>query len=127
MPNYLHKIDIKEIDLNLLSILKVLLDEVSVTKASEKSNLSQFATSHALQRLRKMFNDPLLERSASTMSPIFGAIALRASLDNIILNIEQLVIEPIFVPAIAEETIHISASDYRTTLILPSVIKQLSL
>jgi len=41
----MHQIDIKEIDLNLLNILKVLLDEVSVTKASEKLNLSQSATS----------------------------------------------------------------------------------
>ncbi|PZO39205.1 MAG: hypothetical protein DCF19_14635 [Pseudanabaena frigida] len=59
----MHQIDIKHLDLNLLTILKVLLDEKSVTKASEKLNLSQSATSHALKRLRKMLNDPLLERS----------------------------------------------------------------
>ena len=123
----MHQIDIKGIDLNLLNILKVLLDEVSVTKASEKLSLSQSATSHALQRLRKMFNDPLLERSAKGMRPTPRAIALRASLKNILLNIEQLVAETIFVPALAEGTIHIASSDYGTTVILPSVIKQLSL
>ena len=41
-------IDIKQIDLYLLTVLKVLLDETNVTKASEKLNLSQSATSHAL-------------------------------------------------------------------------------
>jgi len=123
----MHQIDIKEIDLNLLNILKVLLDEVSVTKASEKLNLSQSATSHALQRLRKMFNDPLLERSASGMRPTPRAIALRASLGNILHDIEQLVTEPIFIPALATGTLRIAASDYATTVILPPILKYLSL
>ncbi len=123
----MHQIDIKQIDLNLLSILKVLLDESNVTRASEKLNLTQSATSHALQRLRKMFNDPLLERSASGMRPTPRAIALQASLENILLDIKKLVEEPIFVPEFAQGKIHIASSDYGTTVILPSVIKQIAL
>ena len=122
----MHQIDIKQIDLNLLNVLKVLLDEVSVTKASEKLNLSQSAISHALQRLRKTFNDPLLERVASGMRPTSRAIALRESLENILRDIEQLVAEPIFIPELAKGTLRIAASDYATTVILPTVLKELS-
>jgi DNA-binding transcriptional LysR family regulator len=122
----MHQIDIKQIDLNLLIILKVLLDENNVTKASEKLHLSQSATSHALKRLRKMFNDPLLERSPSGMFPTARALALRESLENILLDIEQLVKEPIFDPESAQGTIRIASSDYGTTVILPLVLKELA-
>ncbi len=122
----MHQIDIKQIDLNLLIILKVLLDESSVTKASEKLNLSQSATSHALKRLRQMFNDPLLERSVAGMRPTPRAIALRESLINILFDIEQLITEPIFIPELAKGKIRIASSDYSTTVILPTVLKQLS-
>jgi DNA-binding transcriptional LysR family regulator len=123
----MHQIDIKDIDLNLLIILKVLLDENNVTKASEKLNLSQSATSHALKRLRKMFNDPLLERSRTGMRPTARALALQASLQNILLEIEQLVEEPIFRPEVATGTVRIAASDYGTTVILPTLLKQLAI
>jgi DNA-binding transcriptional LysR family regulator len=122
----MHQIDIRQLDLNLLNILKVLIDESNVTKASEKLNLSQSATSHALNRLRKMFNDPLLERSPSGMTPTPRALALRESLANILVDIEELVKEPIFVPESARGTIRIAASDYATTVILPPVLKQLA-
>ena len=72
----MHEIDIKHIDLNLLTTLKVLLDEKNVTKASEKLNLSQSATSHALKRLRKMFKDPLLERSSAGMRPTLQSFGI---------------------------------------------------
>ncbi|ELR99163.1 LysR family transcriptional regulator [Gloeocapsa sp. PCC 73106] len=116
---------LQEIDLNLLFILKVLLEEKGVTKASEKLNLTQSATSHALNRLRKMFNDPLLMRSPYGMLPTPRAITLQKSLENILVDIEQLIEEPIFRPETAKGTIRIAASDYANTVILPSVVKEL--
>lgn len=121
----MQQIDIGQIDLNLLRILKVLLDESNVTRASEKLNLSQSATSHALNRLRKMFNDPLLERSSTGMRPTPRALALQASLETILLDIERLIQEPIFLAEQAQGTIRIAASDYATTVILPTVLKEL--
>ena len=122
----MHEIDIKHIDLNLLTTLKVLLDEKNVTKASEKLNLSQSATSHALKRLRKMFKDPLLERSSAGMRPTPRALALRETLEDILLDIEQLVTKPVFIPASVKGILRIAASDYGTTVILPTVLQQLS-
>lgn len=116
---------LKEIDLNLLFILKVLLEEKGVTKASEKLNLTQSATSHALNRLRKVFNDPLLVRSPSGMLPTPRAMALQQSLENILFDIEQLIEEPIFRPEVTKGLIRIAASDYANTIILPSVITQM--
>jgi DNA-binding transcriptional LysR family regulator len=49
-------------DLNLLPILLVVGEEMSLTKASESLGLSQPALSHALSRLREQFDDPLFVR-----------------------------------------------------------------
>jgi DNA-binding transcriptional LysR family regulator len=119
------QIDLKQIDLNLLVILKTLLDENNVTKASEKLHLSQSATSHALKRLRAMFKDPLFERSPLGMIPTPRALALQESLESILADIEKIVAEPIFSPETAEGTIRIATSDYSTTIVLPLVLKEL--
>ncbi|HWC82012.1 MAG TPA: LysR family transcriptional regulator [Pseudonocardiaceae bacterium] len=49
-------------DLNLLTALKALLEEVNVTHAGSRVNMSQPAMSGALARLRRHFDDELLVR-----------------------------------------------------------------
>lgn len=44
----MHKINLLQLDLNLLLVLHALLLERNVTKAGERIGLSQSATSHAL-------------------------------------------------------------------------------
>jgi DNA-binding transcriptional LysR family regulator len=51
------------LDLNLLVVLRELLRERNVTRAAERVGLSQPATSAALARLRKHFDDELLVRA----------------------------------------------------------------
>ena len=122
----MHQINIEQIDLNLLLVLKILLEERNVTKAGERLNLSQSATSHALKRLRLVFDDQLLERSPKGMMPTPRAIGISESLQNILLDIEQIVNVPVFIPELAKGTIRIAASDYATAVILPSVLEELS-
>lgn len=54
-------------DFNLLRPLVVLLEERNVTRAADRLNLSQPATSAALARLRRHYDDELLVRSGRTM------------------------------------------------------------
>lgn len=55
------------IDLNLLIALDALLTEVNVTRAAKRVGLSQPTMSHALNRLRALFEDPLLVRTTRGM------------------------------------------------------------
>jgi DNA-binding transcriptional LysR family regulator len=55
------------IDLNLFVVFDAIYTEGSVTRASRKLNLTQPAISHALGRLRLLFNDPLFERQGHAM------------------------------------------------------------
>ena len=60
---------LKNIDLNLLIYLDVLLREKNVTRAAEQLGITQPAMSNGLKRLRIIFNDPLLIRSSEGMMP----------------------------------------------------------
>jgi DNA-binding transcriptional LysR family regulator len=61
--------DIRAVDLNLLKAFDALVREHAVTRAATRIGLSQPAMSHALARLRVMFNDELFVRSATSMEP----------------------------------------------------------
>ncbi len=58
---------ISRVDLNLFAVFEAIYTEGSVTRASHKLNLTQPAISHALGRLRQLFNDPLFERRGHAM------------------------------------------------------------
>ncbi|TFW31509.1 LysR family transcriptional regulator [Duganella callida] len=60
---------ISRIDLNLFAVFDAIYAESGITRASRKLNLTQPAVSHALNRLRQLFGDPLFERQGHAMIP----------------------------------------------------------
>jgi DNA-binding transcriptional LysR family regulator len=60
---------ISRVDLNLFVVLDAIHAEGSLTAAARKLSLTQPAVSHALGRLRAMFDDPLFERRGQGMAP----------------------------------------------------------
>jgi DNA-binding transcriptional LysR family regulator len=58
----MHGMNIRDKDLNLLSIFVAIGEELNLSRASERLRLSQPALSHALSRLRDQFDDPLFVR-----------------------------------------------------------------
>ncbi len=64
----MRQVNLRSIDLNLLTVLQILIEEQHVTKAADRFNMSQSAVSRALQRLRVLFYDPLLVKGAAGYS-----------------------------------------------------------
>ena len=60
---------ITNIDLNLFIVFDAIYSEGGVSRACRRLNLTQPAVSHALGRLRVMFNDPLFVRRRHVMTP----------------------------------------------------------
>ncbi len=60
---------LSEIDLNLLVVFDAVSREQNLTRAAQKLGLSQPAISHALARLRELFQDSLFTRSGRVMVP----------------------------------------------------------
>ena len=67
---------LRQTDLNLLTILEVLVERQSVSDAADRLGLSQSAASHALQRLRRLLNDEVLVRRGGSMHPTPAALHL---------------------------------------------------
>ena len=118
--------DIHDLDLNLLKTLHALLEERNVSKTLERLVLSQSAVSHALNRLRQYFNDPILIKVQSGMTPTAFAQELKTPLDGIIHDIKKLTGEDSFDPAVEKATFRMTASDYGAGIILPRLIERMA-
>lgn len=64
------------IDLNLLAVFDAIYTRGSVTQAARHLHLTQSAISHALNRLRREFDDPLFVRSGNALVPTALARAI---------------------------------------------------
>jgi DNA-binding transcriptional LysR family regulator len=65
----MNKMNLARIDLNLFVVFETIYAEGGITPAARRLNLSQPAISHALARLRSLFDDPLFARHGHAMAP----------------------------------------------------------
>ena len=68
--------NVPPINLQLLAQFEALIQERHVSRAAERMNIGQPTMSAALSRLRKLFDDPLLVRTAKGMMPTPKALEL---------------------------------------------------
>jgi DNA-binding transcriptional LysR family regulator len=113
----------RDLDLNLIRVLKALSEEGSVTKAGARLGLSQSAVSHALNKMRIAFNDQLFIRGPDGMHPTPRAAELSKLLGGALRQIDAAVGESTFEPATAALEIVVATSDYITSTVFPSVLQ----
>lgn len=118
--------NLKNIDLNLLVYLDVLLRERNVTRAAESLGISQPAMSNGLRRLRKLFSDPLLVRTSGGMSPTERAENLQPMIREAVASIEK-VVQPDrqFDAGSTDRVFRISISDYSESTLLPHMLRRM--
>ncbi|MDQ0662121.1 DNA-binding transcriptional LysR family regulator [Arthrobacter ulcerisalmonis] len=110
---------VKNLDLNLLPQLQVLLELRNVSRAAERLQLSQPATSAAMARLRRHFDDELLVRNGRTYDLTPFAQSLVPLVDEAMLHIQRATrVRSGFDPATSEREFVIAASDYAAALIV---------
>jgi DNA-binding transcriptional LysR family regulator len=117
--------NLRQLDLNLLRTLDVLLAEHNVTRAAQRLHLAQPSVSVQLARLRTVFDDPLLLPGPRGMRPTAKADALREPLRQALAALAQAV-SPVtpFDPGKADNTWRIAATDYsEATIVLPTLGK----
>jgi DNA-binding transcriptional LysR family regulator len=121
-------VNLKNIDLNLLVYLDVLLRERNVTRAAESLGISQPAMSNGLRRLRELFSDPLLVRTSGGMSPTERAEDLQPKIREVVVSIQN-VVQPDrqFDAARASRVFRISVSDYSESTLLPHMLRRMRL
>lgn len=119
--------DLHQLDLNLMMALHLLLKERSVTQAAQKLGKTQSALSHTLNRLRDMFDDPLLVRSGSQMVLTSRAQDLRPKLQDAMTQLEQVIAPPEdFTPSTLQHTFRLISNDWADAVMLPRLLARLA-
>ena len=111
--------NLQSMDLNLLVAFEALMEERNVTRAARRVGLSQPAMSNALTRLRRTFDDPLLVRTPSGMTPTPVAQllieAVHAALSHLRAALEE---KPAFNPAASRRAFQVLTNDYAEIVLL---------
>jgi DNA-binding transcriptional LysR family regulator len=115
--------NLHEEDLNLLVIFEALLDTRSVSKASERLNLSQPSMSNSLARLRKAFDDPMFIRVKNTMEPTSEALRIAGPVREVLARARAEIYQrQLFRPESASQTFTLCMTDVAEAAYLPKLI-----
>jgi DNA-binding transcriptional LysR family regulator len=121
---YIHLMNLASLDLNLLVALDALLLEANVSRAAMRVGLSQPAMSHALQRLRDIFSDPLLVRAGARMELTPRAQGLRGPLAQTLDQVRGLFISDDFDAARSERRFRLMMPDLAVELLVPLLMEK---
>ena len=123
----MHSLPLTSIDVNLLVVLRALLAERHVTRAAARVGLSQSATSHALSRLRELYEDPLLVRSGRTLQLTPRASSLLPLLERGLSDLQHtLTGEAAFEAGTAERAFTIGMADYMQAILMGPLLRRLA-
>ncbi|MHC2436219.1 DNA-binding transcriptional LysR family regulator [Bradyrhizobium sp. USDA 4451] len=123
---YIHLMNLNSLDLNLLVALDALLRDGSVSRAALRLNLSQPATSHALQRLRDLIGDPLLVRNGARMELTPRAQALRSPLAQALDQVRTLFVADDFDATRSERHFRLMMPDLAVELLMPPLMEKVT-
>src|SRR5215207_9877979 len=104
---------LERFNLNLLRVFQALDAERHVTRAAERLRLTQSASSNALARLRRAFQDDLFQRTPQGMEPTALARELSAPVSTALDAVRAATeLNRPFGPATARDEFVVGASDY---------------
>jgi DNA-binding transcriptional LysR family regulator len=120
-------VHLSRIDLNLFVVFDAIYTEGGITRASKRLNLTQPAISHALARLRELFDDPLFVRQGQAMipTPLARAIVdpVREALQGFESTLQRV---DRFDPATARKHFTVGMRDLRELTVLPNLLRSVT-
>lgn len=114
---------IRKVDGGLLLVLQQLLEHGSVTRTAESLSLGQSTISHALTRLRDLFEEPLFIRKSHGLEPTQRALQLQPQVEMLLdLTRDTLGIGYSFDPLTSSRMFSISAPEFVTVTSATSLL-----
>lgn len=112
-----------KLELRQLRILQALMRERNVSRVADQNGVSQQTVSEHLKRLRDVFDDRLFVRSSNGVIPTPLATRLAPRLEKLLFDLDSLLDEEPFNPAVVNGVFHISATDFEQRAVLPQLLK----
>lgn len=114
----LNELKIRQLDGGLLLVFRELLRRRRATEAAKALGLSSSAISHALGRLRVLFDDPLFVRRPHGLEPTRRAISLGPRLEALVgLADAAMKADASFTPTTSERRFLVAAPDFFVALV----------
>jgi DNA-binding transcriptional LysR family regulator len=123
---YMKKIDHLDLDGHTLTTFLTVLEESSVSRAAERLGVSQSAVSHTLDKLRKIFDDPLFIRVGRGIESTAKARSLRDSLEAALESLKSLTYPREFDPYTEQMEFTVATNDFPLQLVFPTLLKDLA-
>ncbi len=119
-------IELRKLDLSLLLIFLALVRHRKAARVATELNLTPSAISHALQRLREVFHDPLFLRRPHGLEPTAVALALDAPIRAAVETLNHALMGPeVFAPARSRAILRVTSYDSELSTLLPGLIARL--
>lgn len=117
--------NLAQVDLNLLVILKHLLEEKHVSNTALALDMSQPTISRSLQKLRTVFNDDLLVRGTYGYELTPKAESIKQDLTSVLGRLEKLVAGDIFEPKNSDATVRFFGLAPQISHLMPRVMAEI--
>jgi DNA-binding transcriptional LysR family regulator len=118
-----HKTKLRQIDFTLLLVFSEAMQHRKLAIVATRLGLSQPAISHALKRLRLVFDDELFLRRPHGIEPTARALALEPEVMRLLEAAQQAFVGPSsFDPATAKRDIRVAAPDFEVALLAPKLV-----
>jgi len=114
--------NLSAIDLNLLVALEVILEELHVSRAANRLNMSQPNMSRTLGRLRDIFDDPLIERVGGRYVKTTKAEQLETEIRPTLARLRGVLEPTSFSPSATQAIFRFFASDYCEAVLMPRLM-----
>ncbi|MEM1111711.1 MAG: LysR family transcriptional regulator [Pseudomonadota bacterium] len=112
--------NLRSVDLNLLTIFDAVMTERNISKAAEKISMSQPAVSAALSRLRIVLNDDLFVRTSHGVKPTPRAFELERPIRTILNLVSDTVLQAReFDPSTSDRVFSLASVDYAGIVLVP--------
>jgi DNA-binding transcriptional LysR family regulator len=113
--------NVKNIDLNLITIFGTIMTEGSMTKAADRLALTQSAVSNAVARMRLVWKDPLFIKDGRGVKPSAKAQALWLEIQGPLATIRAAATPTHFDPATSSRKFRLAVTDYISGALWPSL------
>src|SRR5882724_985154 len=118
---------IRRLDMTLLMVFEMLLRKRNMSVVAAEIGLTQSAVSHAVGRLRSIFDDPLFVRKGAGVEPTARALLIGSPLAEALAEIRDMVqIGRRFDPATTARRFTVAAPDTVATALAPAILADLA-
>lgn len=114
---------LRRLDLTLLLVFAEAMRTRKLGAVADRLGLTPSGVSHALTRLRNIFQDPLFLRHATGVRPTPRAMAMLDDVNAAIVALSRTVEQSAFDPASIRRVFRIAALDFGVTMLAPHLIE----